>query len=196
VPWIFRISRSVVFSMDILTCDGHVHTHEHVLLGYPHSSIHLSCDSWHPLNCYSYVQQTYWGGDLSSCFKSSGRDLSKVAGCDHFNFNWRWTKDDWQGTGCCNSFRTSCTEPGFFRLWCGLHQLDIILQAFFKDIMDEQFYSMLTGLISYLRRQQNLINDINTKAKKVADTRWESMSKVSLLYPTLINFSEGFLLKI
>ena len=70
-------------------------------------------------------------------------------------------------------------KPGFFRLWCGLHQLDIVLQAFFKAIMNEEFYTLLTGLISYLRRQQNLINDMKTKAKKVADTRWESMSNVA-----------------
>jgi hypothetical protein len=70
------------------------------------------------------------------------------------------------------------SKPGFFRLWCGLHQLDICLQDFFKALMDEQFYGLLTGLISYLRRQQNLISDMKTKAPKVADTRWESMSKV------------------
>jgi hypothetical protein len=23
-------------------------------------------------------------------------------------------------------------KPGFFRIWCGLHQLDLVLQAFFK----------------------------------------------------------------
>ena len=45
--------------------------------------------------------------------------------------------------------------------------------------MNEEFYSLLAGLISYLQRQQNLINDMKTKAKKVADTRWESMSNVA-----------------
>ena len=70
-------------------------------------------------------------------------------------------------------------KPGFFRLWCGLHQLDIALQAFFKAIMNEDFYSLLSGLISYLQRQQNLINEMKTKAKKVADIQWESMSNVA-----------------
>lgn len=74
------------------------------------------------------------------------------------------------------------TKPGFFRLWCGLHQLDIALQRFFKGLMDGDFYDKLTGVISYLRRQQNLIKEMKTKAQKVADTRWESMSKVSLGY--------------
>ncbi|KAI9915434.1 hypothetical protein PsorP6_007243 [Peronosclerospora sorghi] len=56
---------------------------------------------------------------------------------------------------------------------------------FFKAIMDEQFYSWLTGLISYLRIQQTLITKMKTKAPKVADTRWESMSKV--LYSIFID---------
>ena len=70
-------------------------------------------------------------------------------------------------------------KPGFFRRWCSLHQLDIVLQGFFKAIMDNEFYSLLTGLISYLLRQLTLINEMNTKAQKVADTRWESMSGVA-----------------
>lgn len=74
--------------------------------------------------------------------------------------------------------------PGFYRIWCGLHQLDIKLQAFFVSLMDDQFYSSLTSLIAYLRRQQNLIKVMNTKAPTVADTRWESMSKVSSWFKT------------
>jgi hypothetical protein len=70
-------------------------------------------------------------------------------------------------------------KPGFFRIWCGLHQLDLVLQAFFKNLIDEQFYSHMTSLISYLRRQQSLIKEMKTIAKKIADTRWESMSKVT-----------------
>jgi hypothetical protein len=61
-------------------------------------------------------------------------------------------------------------KPCFFQRWCGLYQLDIALQAFFKAIMNKEFYSLLTGLILYyLQRQQNLINKMKTKAKKVTD---------------------------
>lgn len=74
--------------------------------------------------------------------------------------------------------------PGFYRIWCGLHQLDIKLQSFFVSLMDEQYYSSLTSLISYLRRQQNLISSMKTKAPTVSDTRWESMSKVSTWFKT------------
>ena len=69
--------------------------------------------------------------------------------------------------------------PGFFRIWCGLHQLDLKLQSFFVSLMGEHFYSSLMSLIAYLRRQKNLIKDMNTKTPTVSDTRWESMSTVS-----------------
>ena len=69
--------------------------------------------------------------------------------------------------------------PGFFRIWWGLHQLDLVLQQFCTELMNNSFYSILTNLISYLRQQFNLIAEMKTKAKTIADTQWEPMSKVS-----------------
>ncbi|RMX62092.1 hypothetical protein DD238_006316 [Peronospora effusa] len=63
-------------------------------------------------------------------------------------------------------------EPDFLCLCCDLHQLDIFLQRFFKRLSYKQYYSAITSLISCLRRQQNLINEMKTKAYKVAGTRW------------------------
>lgn len=70
-------------------------------------------------------------------------------------------------------------EEGFFRLWCGLHQLDLCLQRFFKSLLDEKFYVTITGLIGYLRRQVNLRTEMDTTCPIVSSTRWESMSRVS-----------------
>ena len=39
-------------------------------------------------------------------------------------------------------------NPGFFRLWCGLHQLDIVLQQFFRHQSDDEFYSLLVSISS------------------------------------------------
>ena len=47
------------------------------------------------------------------------------------------------------------------------------------DFFHDDFYGKLTGLIGYLRRQQNLINDMNATYPKVADTRWLSLGRVS-----------------
>ena len=74
--------------------------------------------------------------------------------------------------------------PGFYRIWCGLHQLDLKLCEFFEALMDEQFVSMLTALIAWLRRQQTLINEMGTKCRTLAETRWESMSKVTSWFKT------------
>jgi hypothetical protein len=69
--------------------------------------------------------------------------------------------------------------PGFFRICCGVHHLDLVLQQFYTELMNKSFYGILTNLISYLQCQLNLIAEMKTKAKTVADTQWESMSKVS-----------------
>eukprot|EP00126_Sphaerothecum_destruens_P012273 Sdes_comp20995_c0_seq5m19729 len=72
------------------------------------------------------------------------------------------------------------SEQGFIRVWCAAHQLDLVLQAVYRNFAEESFYFQLTGLISYLRRQQNLISAMRSQVPKVADTRWESMVSVSL----------------
>ena len=71
------------------------------------------------------------------------------------------------------------TLPGFFRIWCGWHQLGLVLWQFYTELMDKSYYGILTNLISYLQRQFNLFAEMKTKAKTVADTPWESMYKVS-----------------
>ena len=73
--------------------------------------------------------------------------------------------------GVANCFEQA-TLPGFFRIWCGLHQLGLKLQSFFVSLMGEQFYFSLTSLIAYQRRPKNLIKDMNTKAPTVSVTRW------------------------
>lgn len=69
--------------------------------------------------------------------------------------------------------------PGFVRIWCGAHQLDLIIQSCFQGVYNEGFYGVLTALIGYLRRQQNLIADMRSTCPKVASTRWLSLGKVS-----------------
>jgi hypothetical protein len=58
------------------------------------------------------------------------------------------------------------------RVWCGLHQLDLIMQRLLKDICDEEFYRELTSVIGHLRRQTHLIESRGCKCPTVADTRW------------------------
>ena len=71
-----------------------------------------------------------------------------------------------------------CTGPGFIRVWCGAHQLDLIMADIYGKMLQQDFFSVLTVLIGYLRRQQNLVADMKTTCPKVALTRWLSMIKV------------------
>lgn len=67
---------------------------------------------------------------------------------------------------------------GFYRIWCALHQLDLVVQKTMKKFFDTVFYKNLTATISHLRRQQNLIQDMKSKCPLVADTRWLSLGQV------------------
>jgi hypothetical protein len=68
--------------------------------------------------------------------------------------------------------------PGVVRVWCGLHQLDLVMQSMFESAFDESFLDKLTTLIGFLRRQQNLIARMRSKCPKFCAVRWLSMGKV------------------
>jgi hypothetical protein len=69
-------------------------------------------------------------------------------------------------------------NPGFMRVWCGAHQLDLCMQSFYLAIPDK-FYSTFTLLVAYLRRQQNFISDERSQLPLICNTRWLNMVKVT-----------------
>lgn len=62
-----------------------------------------------------------------------------------------------------------------YRIWSGLHQLDLLMQRVHWESLDEDLYSTLTGLIEHLRCQQNLVAQMRSTCPKVGDPRWVSM---------------------
>ncbi|PXF40384.1 hypothetical protein BWQ96_09902 [Gracilariopsis chorda] len=76
------------------------------------------------------------------------------------------------------TFMDRATGPIFIRVWCSAHQLDLIMADVYGRLLQNDFYSVLTALIGYQRRQQNLVAAMKTKCPKVALTRWMSMIKV------------------
>ena len=80
--------------------------------------------------------------------------------------------------GSATKIQNSALSGGFYRVWCVLHQLDIVVQKCANTYFNDDFYSGLTRFIVYLRRQQNLIQNMASKCPKVADTRWLSLRKV------------------
>ena len=80
--------------------------------------------------------------------------------------------------GVVTEIQKVASKEGFYRVWCLLHQLDIVIQLSITKFFNDNFYGKLTGLIGYLRRQQNLIREMKAKCPKVADTRWLSLGRV------------------
>ncbi|GMF45740.1 unnamed protein product [Phytophthora fragariaefolia] len=81
-------------------------------------------------------------------------------------------------SGLVTRLQAVCT-PGMLRIWCGLHQFDLVMQRVYSSAMDDMFYSTLTGLIGHLRRQPILIGMMQSTCHKVASTRWLSMGAVT-----------------
>jgi hypothetical protein len=74
--------------------------------------------------------------------------------------------------GCVTRIQQESIRDGFYRIWCALHQLDILVQRCVTMFFNDEFYGHLTSLIGHLRRQQILVQNMKTKCPKVADTRW------------------------
>ena len=68
--------------------------------------------------------------------------------------------------------------PNFFCIWCGAHQLDLVMESVYNKLLKDDFFSLLTALIGYLRVQQLLVSCMGTVCPKVVLTRWLLMHKV------------------
>ena len=71
------------------------------------------------------------------------------------------------------------TSHGMIRVWCGLHQLDLVMQRVYKKALDNEFMEILKYLIGQLCRQYNLIQDMQSMCPKVATARWVLMQSSS-----------------
>ena len=79
--------------------------------------------------------------------------------------------------GVVTKIQNKKLSGGFYCIWCALHQLDIVVQKCVTSYFNADFQRGLTGLIGYLRLQQNLIQTVKSKCPKVADTWWLSLGK-------------------
>jgi hypothetical protein len=41
------------------------------------------------------------------------------------------------------------TLPGFYRIWCAAHQLDLVIQSVISSLCEDTFFETLTGLICH-----------------------------------------------
>ena len=68
--------------------------------------------------------------------------------------------------------------PGCYRVWCGAHQMDLVVQKIFLKLCDDSFVSTVMAMTGHLRRQKNLISEMKSKCPRFIDTRWLSMQKL------------------
>jgi hypothetical protein len=66
-------------------------------------------------------------------------------------------------------------SPGFYRVWCLLHQVDLVMQKEFMRLMNGSFFTICTALIGFLRRQYLFIDATKSKCPDLSKTRWLSM---------------------
>lgn len=66
-----------------------------------------------------------------------------------------------------------------YRVWCGAHQIDLVVQDCVANQLYDSFYHSFTSLISYLRRQQRFQQEVEAKCTRVCTTLWLSIGKLS-----------------
>lgn len=88
-------------------------------------------------------------------------------------------------TGCNVGFTTQLANAvngdAFYRIWCLAHQLDLIIKAALHAMADSghfPFMNILTTIIGWLRRQDSLIRQLQSKCPYYISVRWTSVSKV------------------
>ena len=79
--------------------------------------------------------------------------------------------------GTCTHLERECHNP-IFRIWCGAHQLDLVVKKAFKRLCSERFVNQLTAVTAHLRRQPNLQAQMKSKCPTFVTTRWISMGNL------------------
>jgi hypothetical protein len=101
--------------------------------------------------------------------------------------NWRYkligitTDGSSAMTGCvqgmCTRLSNEC-QSNIFRIWCGAHQLNLIVKKAINELMDEKILKTLTGVIGHILRQQNPSQGMNSACPTYMTTHCISMGKV------------------
>jgi hypothetical protein len=64
--------------------------------------------------------------------------------------------------GAVTRYKEVCSD-GFYRIWCGAHPLDLVVQAIFVQMLNKLFIEKTHHVTGHLRRQQNLVREMKMK---------------------------------
>ena len=70
-------------------------------------------------------------------------------------------------TGCIQGVVTQLeqeAEHQIYCIWCGLHQLNLVMKAVYEGLLEEEFVQTMNAVVKHLHAQNNLI----AKAKHVS----------------------------
>jgi hypothetical protein len=77
------------------------------------------------------------------------------------------------------------------RIWCGAHQLDLVMEHIMTTLVNDSFFSVILIFITHLSRQTKLIADMGTACPRIVN-RWLSLYKVTSWFklhpPALLNY--------
>ena len=65
----------------------------------------------------------------------------------------------------------------FYRVWCGLHQLDLVLKHAYTELWENEVVDIMKKFIAHLRQQPRLIADMKATCPQLT-TRWLIMGNV------------------
>ena len=65
----------------------------------------------------------------------------------------------------------------FYRVWCGLHQLDLVLKHAYSDLYENEVVNTMKKFIQHLRQQNSLIAEMKAQCPQLT-TRWLCMGNV------------------
>ena len=107
--------------------------------------------------------------------------MSCVEGCNNWGIN-IWIEEYNMTCFCSFDSFPKNYKTGFIHIWCGAHQVNIVLKEVHTNFGNAKFYGNLIAAISYLCQHLNLILYMRCKSQKTAETFWESMVNVRMWF--------------
>ena len=85
-------------------------------------------------------------------------------------------------TGCTQGVVTRLENeafPGLYRIWCGAHQLDLIIKNSLKTLLSKNFVKVMQKLIHFIHETKDIVDDVGNTCPRHVPTRWLTMGKVT-----------------
>ena len=69
-------------------------------------------------------------------------------------------------------------EHQIYCVWCGLHQLDLVMKGVYEQLLEGEFVKMMSAVVTHFRAENNLIADMGQSTYPKMTMRWVVMGVV------------------